>query len=1283
MKRLLGALLASAVVATAVVGSTGATTGNLPGGTPISVSITAPSNGAVLPLAPVNVTGTADVGTGVAVANTLLVYVVDVSGSTQLLVSGSACGNRNSAYDSLVNSVLDCELAAVQDVNNDAVAAHTVAKVAAIGFAGELQTVAGHTVDENAQALDLDPASGDQTFVGPNDGASGGTSPYVYRALASGFINGFAPFPTTLGSGFDLFTRKSVGASTNYWAAITRLHLVLTDSSVASLAKQVVFISDGDSTEGGPTSLAAALSTIPLGTRIDTFAIGNAASCTTTSPYGDLQDISQGRGTCQHIADPNNAPAIVAGAVASQLVSVQLNTDGGGFTTVSTSPATPHAGPYSAGFSQSLPLAAGPHTICAKANGTDGGGANSVQDCVTVTLVAPPVVTASDASGDEGSDIPVTGTATSDSHNPISYHWSAAAGAGVSPTATCTFADPAALSTTVNCTDDGTWTLTLTVDDHANDPVPASSTLTVANVAPSVTIDSPADGGVYAQAASIALDASFTDPGSTDTHTCTISWGDDTTDVGTVVEPTPLAPGSCQGTHVYPLGGGHTKATSGQTHHITVSVTDDDNGDGSADVTITSDAPPLVSVSDATGAEGSPIDISGEITDNGPTHQLWQYAPGPGVDAGATCSFGDENSAATTVTCTDDGTYQLTLLVGDDVNGIVSASGTLTVTNVAPSVSIASPAPATYAQGTLITLNAPIGDPGSNDTFACTIDWGDGSTDTGVVSGGGCQGSHTYTTGGAHTINVTVTDDDGGSDSASTTITSDAPPVVSAHDASGNEGAAIPVSGSVTDDGSHSLLWTATPGAGVDGGASCTFADKTALSTTVTCTDDGSWAVQLTADDGVNPPVSVSGTLTVSNVAPSVTIATPAPGSYAGTAPITLNAPFTDPGSNDTQTCTTDWGDGTTDTSAASGSSCQGTHTYSGGASHTIKVTVTDDDGGAGSASVTVTSNQPPVVTVPATASGNEGAAIALAGAVTDDGPDTLAWTFTAGVGVDPGATCTFASPAAASTTVKCTDDGTYTVTLTADDHVNPPVSASGTLTVSNVAPSVTITKPAANALFQSGGAVALHATFTDPGANDSQTCSVDWGDGSVTTGAVSGNACDASHSYSGGGSPTIKVTVTDDDGGTGTASVKIKLNQPPDCTHATASPSVLWPPDHDWVLITVSGVTDPNGNPVDLDITGVTQDEPINGRGDGDTDQDARWAWKDWQVWVRAERSDYGNGRVYRIAFKANDGHGGSCTGVVKVGVPHDRHGTAVDNPSVSYDSFGRHHDPDKHERH
>ena len=49
-------------------------------------------------------------------------------------------------------------------------------------------------------------------------------------------------------------------------------------------------------------------------------------------------------------------------------------------------------------------------------------------------------------------------------------------------------------------------------------------------------------------------------------------------------------------------------------------------------------------------------------------------------------------------------------------------------------------------------------------------------------------------------------------------------------------------------------LWSASPGVGVDGGASCTFGDPAAAVTTVSApTTD--LDLTLSADDGTNPPV--------------------------------------------------------------------------------------------------------------------------------------------------------------------------------------------------------------------------------------------------------------------------------------------------------------------------------------------------------------------------------------------------------------------------------------------
>jgi hypothetical protein len=134
------------------------------------------------------------------------------------------------------------------------------------------------------------------------------------------------------------------------------------------------------------------------------------------------------------------------------------------------------------------------------------------------------------------------------------------------------------------------------------------------------------------------------------------------------------------------------------------------------------------------------------------------------------------------------------------------------------------------------------------------------------------------------------------------------------------------------------------------------------------------------------------------------------------------------------------------------------------------------------------------------------------------------------------------------------------------------------------------------------------------------------------------------------------------------------EINSPPDCSTAAATPRALHPPNHNLRLVTLSGATDPDGDTVSLAITTVTQDEPLNGLGDGDTSPDARAATQPNKVLLRAERSGRGNGRVYRVSFTGSDGNGGSCAGTVTVGVPRSMGAGAdpIDSAPPSLDSFG-----------
>jgi hypothetical protein len=131
--------------------------------------------------------------------------------------------------------------------------------------------------------------------------------------------------------------------------------------------------------------------------------------------------------------------------------------------------------------------------------------------------------------------------------------------------------------------------------------------------------------------------------------------------------------------------------------------------------------------------------------------------------------------------------------------------------------------------------------------------------------------------------------------------------------------------------------------------------------------------------------------------------------------------------------------------------------------------------------------------------------------------------------------------------------------------------------------------------------------------------------------------------------------------------------NKPPSCT-LTVTPKELWPPNHKFRTVTVAGATDADDDDtVSYQIVSVTQDEALNDDGDGNTSPDAAVvAGRGDQVQVRAERSGNGDGRVYRITVRASDGKGGSCTGTVTVGVPHDRSNRPIVDSGLIVDSFG-----------
>ena len=135
----------------------------------------------------------------------------------------------------------------------------------------------------------------------------------------------------------------------------------------------------------------------------------------------------------------------------------------------------------------------------------------------------------------------------------------------------------------------------------------------------------------------------------------------------------------------------------------------------------------------------------------------------------------------------------------------------------------------------------------------------------------------------------------------------------------------------------------------------------------------------------------------------------------------------------------------------------------------------------------------------------------------------------------------------------------------------------------------------------------------------------------------------------------------TDHDG-TGDLCEPAPPNSAPDCSKARPSVASIWPPNHKKIAVKILGVTDPDGDPVNITIDCIMQDEPVNDRGDGDTCPDASGIGTPTAL-LLAERRGGGNGRVYTIFFTARDISGASCSSFVKVCVPHDANSSCVDD--------------------
>lgn len=160
----------------------------------------------------------------------------------------------------------------------------------------------------------------------------------------------------------------------------------------------------------------------------------------------------------------------------------------------------------------------------------------------TVTNHAPAAVVNGPYTGTEGSPVSVSSAGSSDTDgDALSYYWDFGDGTAAVSTSAVTASHTYA--------DNGTYTVSLTVDDGNGDTDIKSTTATIANSAPTVGAVTTSAGTALVRAGtSVSASAPFTDPGSLDSQTGTIIWDVDNTAYRSTAATITKASGTTSGT---------------------------------------------------------------------------------------------------------------------------------------------------------------------------------------------------------------------------------------------------------------------------------------------------------------------------------------------------------------------------------------------------------------------------------------------------------------------------------------------------------------------------------------------------------------------------------------------------------------------------------------------------------------------------------------------------------------------------------------------------------------